>query len=191
MDKQKLIYGVITVIVVSVAIVVTQSGASSLEYQVVSEGKTGDEQNSSASQEVLSESIYVQVSGEAVGEPGLYQLPSGSRINDLVEAAKVVDYNPDCINLAQKLVDEQNIEIPSSGQPCPQASPISASGVVNINTASALELQTLSGIGEAKATAIVEYREQNGTFETLDELLNVDGISESLLQSIAADISLS
>ncbi len=133
--------------------------------------------------------IFVQITG-AVAKPGVYQMNSGDRIKDLFDEAEVTNFNQKCVNLAQKLVDEQNIYVPESGEQCPSEQSI-VDGIVNINSASSLELQTISGIGEAKADSIVEYRDQNGSFETKEELLSVEGISENLLLSIAEQISLS
>lgn len=130
--------------------------------------------------------IYVQISG-AIDSPGLYQMNSGDRINDLIEKAGMRNYNRNCINLAQKLVDEQNLYIPKENELCV----VSDDMLININNASVSELQSLTGIGEAKAAAIVEYRESNGTFETKEDLVNVEGISEKLLKSIEDSITLS
>ncbi|WOO87728.1 ComEA family DNA-binding protein [Mollicutes bacterium LVI A0039] len=141
-------------------------------------------QSQEPSLEIVSEIIYVQVSG-AVGKPGLYQMNRGDRINDLMTVADAKSYNEKCINLAQKLVDEQNIYIPNSTEPCPEQPAINASGIVNINLANQYELQTLPGIGEAKAQKIIEYRNDHGTFQSKEQLLEVDGISETLLSSIS------
>ncbi len=65
----------------------------------------------------------------------------------------------------------------------------SESGIININTATAHELQRLNGIGEVKARAIIDYREQNGVFSSVDELINVKGIGEKTLEKIRADIT--
>lgn len=62
-------------------------------------------------------------------------------------------------------------------------------GLVNLNKASADELKSLSGIGDAKASAILRYREENGDFKSIEELLNVNGISEKLFESIRNDIT--
>ena len=61
--------------------------------------------------------------------------------------------------------------------------------IVNINTASLTELQNLSGIGKSKAEAIIKYREQNGNFKNIEELLNVDGIGEKLYEEIKSNIT--
>lgn len=164
-------------------------------WQVSSNNQTTTLISSEETSEIVSENkgpsgtIYVQING-VVNKPGLYQMHAGDRINDLLEEAEVKEYNGSCVNLAQKLVDEQNIYIPSSNEECKDEQSIQ-NGVVNINQASVYELQTISGIGEAKATAIVEYRENNGTFQTKEALLEVEGISEGLLLSISEQISLS
>lgn len=134
--------------------------------------------------------IYVQVAG-AVSKPGLYQMQAGDRVNDLLNQAGGSEYNQDCINLAQKLVDEQNLYVTPSGEQCVELNAISEDGIVNVNTASSSELQTLSGIGSSYSSAIIEYREQNGTFESKSELTEVEGISDGLLESIEANIKLS
>lgn len=134
--------------------------------------------------------IVVQVQG-AVAKPGIYEMTTDQRINDLLTVAEVKEYNSSCINLAQKLVDEQNLYVPAKNEKCINDESISTEGVVNINTANSLELQTLTGIGESKSNAIVEYRDQNGTFQDVHDLTNVDGISEGLLLDIQPQISLS
>lgn len=140
--------------------------------------------------EVLDNSeIYVQVSG-AVINPGLYVMNSGDRVNDLLVKAGSDDYNSGCINLAQILVDEQNLYVPAKNEQCIEENSVDNNGVVNINTASSYELEIIPGIGSAKAAAIIEYRDSNGTFETVTELTNVEGISDSLLQSIQQYIKL-
>ncbi len=132
--------------------------------------------------------IYVQIYG-AVKNPGLYKMKYGDRIDDLLTEAEVEEYNQKCINLAQKLVDEQNLYVPTKNESCEEQA-IKENGVVNINIANTYELQTLSGIGESKANAIIKYREQNGTFQTKEDLLNVDGINEGLVTSLQDNISL-
>lgn len=187
MIDRKIYYGVGGVILIVMYIMWSSNQVAGEQYQVINSESSSDQIPS----ELQNQKIYVQVRGTGVGKPGMYEMMSGARINDILEVAQVTDYNTACINLAQKLVDEQDLNIPSSDEKCDTNSAINSEGVVNINTASAYELQTLSGIGEAKATAIVEYRNQQGTFESKEDLLNVEGISEGLLQSISEDISLS
>lgn len=73
--------------------------------------------------------------------------------------------------------------------PDSQISSEQTAGVININTASSSELQGLTGIGEVKARAIIEYREQNGGFSSVDELINVKGIGEKTLEKIRDKIT--
>lgn len=134
--------------------------------------------------------IFVQISG-AIQNPGLYEMKKGDRLNDLLEKANGTKYNAKCVNLARKVIDEENIYIPSQNEKCIEEKAVDKNGVVNINKASVYELQTINGIGQSKSEAIVEYRQENGSFEQIEDLLKVEGISEKLLDSIKEDIRLS
>lgn len=143
------------------------------------------------SEEIIkSEMIVIEIEG-AVEKPGVYEVEEGMRINELFEMVDASNGNQSCYNLAQKLVDEQKIVVPSKGEECNQQSSVSDTGIVNINSASVYDLQSLDGIGESRAQAIIEYRDLNGSFTSKDELTNVEGVSQSLVQQIEDDISLS
>lgn len=132
--------------------------------------------------------IVVQVSG-SVPRPGVYELPAGSRVRDAVDAAggflAGADYGS--VNLALPLNDGQEVVIAG---PTPEGddagSDTTRSGdasdvvapnpLVDINTATAEELETLPGIGPTLAQRIVDYRTQNGPFETIEDIMNVSGI---------------
>ena len=107
--------------------------------------------------------VYVYVTG-AVANPGVYSLDEGLRVCDAVEAAGGLTEDADAstVNLAQG----------SAGGAA------AASSLVNINTADASALETLSGVGSATAQAIISDREQNGPFSTIEDLMRVDGIGE-------------
>ncbi|GIW04210.1 MAG: hypothetical protein KatS3mg059_0830 [Thermomicrobiales bacterium] len=143
-------------------------------------------------------SIVVSVEG-AVARPGVYTLPTGSRVNDALVAAGGVTADADltALNLAARLRDGQRLIVPSvlaasadelsssRGSPVPSLpAQETASGRININTATIDELDTLPGIGPAKAQAIVEYRTAHGPFRTVDELVLVDGISPAMLDRL-------
>ena len=138
--------------------------------------------------------IAVYVSG-AVRMPGVYTLDADARAADALRAAggPADDADLDAVNLAMRLSDEQQVHFPASGSArTPMSGDASnretgsygATGKLNINTATAEELETLPGIGERKAAAIVEYRGANGPFERVDDLIEVSGIGEGILDSI-------
>jgi competence protein ComEA len=143
----------------------------------------------------IADSVIVYVSG-AVRAPDVYQLPAAARIKDLVLAAGGLaeDADPEQINLAERLADGQHIHVPRQGE-TPAVDSASAEGaadatteqsdLININTASATELDGLPGIGQSFAQRIVEYRTANGAFESVDDLRNVKGIGPALFAKIA------
>ncbi len=122
------------------------------------------------------EELVVYVAG-AVNRPGIQRLPAGSRIADAIEGAGGPTGEADLegLNLAQRLSDGMRIHVPRRGQP-PNGAP--STGKVNINTASAAELEKLPGIGPTLAQRIVEYREKNGPFRKVEDLRKVKGIGE-------------
>lgn len=141
-------------------------------------------------------SVTVHVTG-AVNAPGVYTLPSGKRIDDAVRAAGVrTEADLDLLNLAQKLVDGQKIVVPAEGE-SPAAS-VSSSGApaadgsgpqVNLNTATKEELMTLPSIGEVRAEAIIKWREENGSFQSPDDLEKVSGIGKKTFADLESRIT--
>jgi competence protein ComEA len=159
------------------------------------EGESSDQVNSSQD----SPFVMVDIKG-AVQKPGVYQLPKDARVKDALAQAGGATKEADLrqLNLASKLQDEMAVYIPAAGEEIPPSSPvssISSSGtsndqpLVNINTANTDELQTLNGIGPSKASAIVSYREENGLFQTVEDLGKVSGIGEKSLEKIKAQIT--
>ena len=143
--------------------------------------------------------IAVYVSG-AVGEPGVYELPSGARAADALKAAGGASPDADLerLNLAKRLSDGEHVRAPRRGDNsaaapnvAPQtyartdaeAPPLPA-GKIDINSADADSLETLPGIGPARAQAIIEHRQANGPFAGVDDIIQVRGIGDGILESI-------
>ena len=139
--------------------------------------------------------LCVHVDG-AVASPGVYRLPAGSRIVDAVEAAGGLAEGARSagVNLAQALVDGQQVVIPdASDEALPASAPAAdggGGGLISINTASAAELTALDGIGEATAEKIVADREANGPFTSIDDLKRVSGIGDKKLEALRDDVCL-
>ncbi|MGQ7419748.1 ComEA family DNA-binding protein [Streptococcus suis] len=152
------------------------------------------EETSTEESEELSQ-LTVDVKG-AVEKPGLYTLEAGARVNDAVEAAGGLtsQADPKSINLAQKLSDEavvyvaskdENISVVASTTASSAMSPEEKStSLVNLNTATEADLQTISGIGAKRAADIIAYREANGGFKSVNDLNNVSGIGDKTIESI-------
>ena len=130
--------------------------------------------------------IIVDISGEVI-IPGVYEIPSDYRLNDLIEMAGGLseDADIDRINRARTLIDGEKIYIPSFDEALEIQSPIEVNeGKVNINSAGIDELQTISGIGPVTAEKIISYREEHGAFTSIEELLNISGIGEKTFKKM-------
>ena len=127
-------------------------------------------------------SITVHVAGAVVG-PGLVVIPSGSRVADAVAAAGglLEDAEPSGLNLAAPVVDGQQIVVRTVGAAGP---PLVDDGRVRLNSATATDLEAIAGVGPVLAERIVAYRERNGPFTEVEDLLDVAGIGESKLEAM-------
>jgi competence protein ComEA len=134
--------------------------------------------------------VLVDVAGW-VRHPGVYEFSTGARVIDAIEAAGGARPRAmlEALNLAAPLADGTQILVPREGEagavPPVSAGPGSVGGtLVNLNTASASELETLPGIGEVIAQRVVDHRTANGPFTSVDQLLDVSGIGDAILESI-------
>lgn len=134
-------------------------------------------------------SIWVHICG-AVRYPGIYEMEAGSRIYDVIQAAGgfTEDADTGFHNLAQMVTDEMQVLIPTLEEAKEQGSLrteiTEQSGRININTASAQQLQKLPGIGESKALDIIAYREKYGGFEDVRQIMEVSGIKNAVFEKI-------
>jgi len=138
--------------------------------------------------------IIVDVAG-AVRAPGVYEFAEGDRVIDAIERAggSLAKADLSLLNLAAPLADGTQILVPRAGPPGAivpgGTTPGSSGGLININSASATELETLSGIGEVLAATIVEYRTQNGPFASVEDLMDVSGIGPATLDEIRDQVT--
>lgn len=171
--------------------------ASASEVRGSGDASPDDADESSAKSSSPAE-VYVDVDG-AVVRPGVYRLKDGARVSQAIDAAGGLTAEADVtgLNRASKITDGQKIYVPTVGEQQAVAADGGAdggavlasgandvAGLVNINTASAAELQTLSGIGPSMAQSIIDERTKNGAFASVDDLMRVSGIGEKKLAKI-------
>ncbi|MFC5930980.1 hypothetical protein D6T64_07615 [Cryobacterium melibiosiphilum] len=154
------------------------------------DGTTGNDGAASRSRAI----IFVHVLG-AVQRPGLFELPDGARVIDAVAAAGGMtdEADPAGPNLARLLTDGEQLYLPRVGEipagvppgaSAEAASPGTAGSVVNLNTATVSDLDTLPRIGPAMAQRILDYRDANGPFASTDELRNITGIGDKTFEAL-------
>jgi len=182
----------------------TQTDLSQLEIQSDLETdsvKQQDAESDSTDQQEAEtpDVIMVYVCGE-VECSGVYELPAGSRLYQAIEAAGgMKDTAADTyLNQAEQLSDGQSVYVPTAEEAEAMGPAVNAesqtadsgSVKVNINTASKEELMTLNGIGEAKALSIIEYRDTNGVFRSIEDIMKIPGIKDGVFQKIKDQISI-
>ena len=146
----------------------------------------GNNQSSSEAEKV----ILVHVAG-AVNNPGLWPLHQGTRVNDAISAAGGTTANADVnrVNLAATLTDGSRVYIPQIGEYVTDedldiSSVLAKGGLIDINLANRDELTSLPAIGTAKADAIIAYRQTHGDFTTIEDIMDVAGIGQSIFDQI-------
>lgn len=176
-----LIIGVFTACKNEVLLLEEDTGLSTEILSDEGQTDTDDERNGGNVQDVSDDTIYVHICG-AVVEPGVYELPGGSRIYDGVNQAGGFDGEADteAVNLVDVLADGEQIRIPFVGENVSGAE----NGLININEADLDTLCQIPGIGESRAQAIVDYRQEHGGFQSAEELMQVPGIKEGIYANI-------
>ncbi len=150
--------------------------------------------------EVEEKIIMIDVKG-AVETPGVYEAKATDRVIDLINKAGGLQENADeaKINFALRVEDEMVVYVPAIGEESLGDEESFANGTasdrqgkddgkININTANEAELQTLSGIGPAKAATIIEFREANGPFKSIDDIKLIGGIGEKTFEILQDSI---
>lgn len=159
--------------------------------------------------QVEASTLFVHICGEVM-EPGVYELPAGSRIFEAVEAAGgfTEAASTSYVNLAQELSDGWKVEIPVLGESVENMASeqkmagsegvavgavagitgdgisMAEDGLVDINTAAKQELCTLPGVGESRAESIISYREKNGGFTKIEDIMKVEGIKDGMFSKM-------
>ncbi|NLI69813.1 MAG: transporter [Firmicutes bacterium] len=188
--RDRIIIAVLVVLLI-VGIAVRFSGYfSGMErLPTVNDSQSSPEEPSSVPEEEAMCTIHII---GAVVNPGIYELPIGARVHDVVNKAggPAADADLEKVNLARPLVDGEQVHIPLAGEEGPESNVSGiADGKVNINRATLEELTTLTGIGEKRARNIIEYRDAHGPFSKIEEIMNVPNIGAGLFEGIKENIT--
>lgn len=172
---------VLCALAVTVVIGIVRTASAPIEKVPVAASSHAEPEPSTAK-------LYVHVSG-AVAVAGLYVLDDASRVMDAIAAAGGLDEKADAaaVNLARPLTDGEQLHVPEVGETprdVPGTPGAVAGGAINLNTADLTTLETLPGIGPALGSRIVAWREANGPFENVEDLLAVAGIGEKVLAGL-------
>ncbi|MCM6763905.1 helix-hairpin-helix domain-containing protein [Rathayibacter sp. ZW T2_19] len=182
---------VLAAAVIAVLLAGAQASGRTRVLPAVSAAQSGAP-SAAPSSAASSPALYVHVAGEVVS-PGLYLLKDGARVADALAAAggATESADPDAVNLARRVVDGEQLLVPAVGAaPAAGAAPGAgdASGPVSLSTATAAQLEELPEVGPATAAKIIAYREANGPFSSVDQLLEVPGIGEKTLEAFRDEV---
>ena len=209
LKKTILILTIITLLLGGTIFVIYKNNQNSKEEVIDIFKEDKKEEKEEPKENIPTTKVTVDIKG-MINNPGVYEVDSNSRVNDVITLAGGLKEGADTsnINLAKIVSDEMTIIIYSTEEVlenfkqevcicnCPYIENNACinnndnnSNLININTATIEELTALTGIGDVKAEAIIKYRNEVGKFKTKEELLNVDGIGESLFEKIKDDIT--
>lgn len=191
--KIKLLAVIVLLIIIMIYLFIRSDVQDDIAFEETSSpliNETSQKTNLAIEESII---IMVDVKG-AVRIPGVYVAEEGERVIDLIKKAggftDKADQNQ--VNLSQHVEDEMVIHVPNLGdsENIQIGSNLSQNNLVNINKASDSELQTLPGIGPSKALAIIEYRDTNGGFQTVDDIKKISGIGEKTFEKLEPHISI-
>ncbi|MET0828257.1 MAG: ComEA family DNA-binding protein [Microbacterium sp.] len=169
---------VLLALTVTVAIGIVRGASAPVESVTIDEAAGQDSP--------VAASVFIHVSG-SVAAPGLYVLHEGARVVDAVAAAGgfAPGADEEAVNLARPVSDGEQLHVPAAGEaPQPGDTAAGGDGRVNLNTADAGELDTLPRIGPAMAERIIDWRDSNGRFTSVEDLLAVPGIGDKMLETL-------
>ncbi|WP_461811674.1 helix-hairpin-helix domain-containing protein [Faecalimonas sp.] len=137
------------------------------------------------------EKIQVVYVCGAVQKPGVYRMPAGSRIYEAIEMAGGMTEQADeaALNQAEKVKDAEQIYVPEKvNEKAEEEKLQKEDGKINLNTATEEELMSLPGIGQSKAKSIIQYREKKGRFQSVEEIMQIEGIKSGVFNKIKEQI---
>lgn len=185
--RMKFVYGAF------IAVMVVISGLFYNHLQIDEDMIVIDDKGISRAAESSPETMMVVYVTGSVKAPGVYEVAEGVRLHEVIDRAG--GFSSDAamasLNLARFVFDGEQIHVYSMDEAEATASgQMNEKKLISINSANAEELMTLTGIGEAKAEAIIAYREQNGPFRKTEDIMQVTGIKEAMYNKIKDDIGI-
>lgn len=170
------------IVLMILAMLISLTGCKGKENETFALESIDTEEEQKGSQETNGD-IYVYVCG-AVEQEGVYKLPAGSRIYEAVEMAGGFreDAAKSEVNQAEVLVDEARVYVPTFAEVV--SAETESDGKINLNRATKEELMTLPGVGASRAESIIQYRNENGGFKSIEEIMQISGIKEGLFEKI-------
>ncbi|MBS4173603.1 helix-hairpin-helix domain-containing protein [Bacillus sp. FJAT-49736] len=195
LKNKKIVYGSVVAVIIIIIYFYNQKPNEDITENLQQTPLHAEKKEDITQSDKQNTKMLVDVKG-AVAKPGVYEAKEDNRVIDIIQKAggfkKQADQKK--VNLAEKVHDEMVIYVPVEGESAesdinlPSGLQMQENVKVNINTATLDELQTLTGIGPSKAAAIMEYREQNGGFQKVEDIKNVSGIGDKTFEKLKDSI---
>ena len=170
-------------------IIVEQVGEPETELQIGETGIAGSDSEEDVSMPSTAVKLVVDISG-CVKTPGVYEIADGTRLHEVIELAGGLtkEADIDAINQAELVTDGQKILIPAKAEEYNSGNKsqemTTTSDKININTADSSSLQEIPGVGPATADKIIQYRDANGRFHSIEDIRNVSGIGDKTFEKM-------